>query len=138
MKKLRILLIIIIILIVGLSIYTVAVFTHDRCTLQGHKTVICIPVYGQSLALGEEAVRITDFDSLIIKNDGRIVTECIDYGFGFIDDSVSKQHFKKFLRYRKRSFELSLYSMAETLVSQLGEDTMICIFPGGKADGLGA
>ena len=125
MKKLRILLIIIIILIVGLSIYTVAVFTHDRCTLQGHKTVICIPVYGQSLALGEEAVRITDFDSLIIKNDGRIVTECIDYGFGFIDDSVSKQHFKKFLRYRKRSFELSLYNMAETLVSQLGEDTII-------------
>lgn len=132
MKKLRILLIIIIILIVGLGIYTIAVFTHDRCTLEGHKTVICIPVYGQSLALGEEAVRITDFDSLIIKNDGRIVTECIDYGFGFIDDSVSKQHFKKFLRYRKRSFELSLYSMAETLVSQLGEDTMICIFPGGK------
>ena len=132
MKKLRILLIIIIILIVGLGIYTIAVFTHDRCTLEGHKTVICIPVYGQSLALGEEAVRITDFDSLIIKNDGRIVTECIDYGFGFIDDSVSKQHFKKFLRYRKRSFELSLYSMAETLVSQLGEDTMICIFPGGR------
>ena len=29
-----------------------------------HKTVICIPVYGQSLALGEEATRITDFDSL--------------------------------------------------------------------------
>ena len=132
MKKLRILLIIIIILIVGLGIYTIAVFTHDRCTLEGHKTVICIPVYGQSLALGEEAVRITDFDSLIIKNDGRIVTECIDYGFGFIDDSVSKQHFKKFLRYRKRSFELSLYNMAETLVSQLGEDTIICIFPGGK------
>ena len=101
MKKLRILLIIIIILIVGLSIYTVAVFTHDRCTLQGHKTVICIPVYGQSLALGEEAVRITDFDSLIIKNDGMIVTEFIDFVFGFIDDSVSKQYFKKFLRYRK-------------------------------------
>lgn len=132
MKRLRILLIIIIILIVVLGIYTIAVFTHDRCTLQGHKTVICIPVYGQSLALGEEAVRITDFDSLIIKNDGRIVTECIDYGFGFIDDSVKKQRFKKFLRYRKRSFELSVYSMAETLVSQLGEDTIICIFPGGR------
>ena len=31
---------------------------------QEHKTVICVPVYGQSLALGEEAIRITDFDSL--------------------------------------------------------------------------
>lgn len=27
------------------------------------KTVICIPVYGQSLALGVDAQRITDFDS---------------------------------------------------------------------------
>lgn len=132
MKKLRILLIIIIILIVGLGIYTIAVFTHDCCTLEGHKTVICIPVYGQSLALGEEAVRITDFDSLIIKNDGRIVTECLDYGFGFIDDSVKKQRFKKFIRYRRRSFELSIYSMAEALASQLGKDTLICIFPGGR------
>lgn len=132
MKKFRLFLIVIFLLLVCLGIYTAMVFSHDRCSLEGHKTVICIPVYGQSLALGEEAIRITDFDSLIIKNDGRIVTECLDYGFGFIDDSVNKQRFKKFLRYRKRSFELSLYSMAETLVSQLGKDTIICIFPGGR------
>lgn len=132
MKKFRLFLIVIILLIVCLGIYTAAVFSHDRCSLEGHKTVICIPVYGQSLALGEEAVRITDFDSLIIKNDGRIVTECLDYGFGFIDDSVRKQRFKKFIRYRRRSFELSIYSMAEALVSQLGKDTIICIFPGGR------
>ena len=132
MKTIRKVLIALGILIICFAIYTIAIITHDRCTLEGHKTVICIPVYGQSLALGEEAVRITDFDSLKLKYNGRIVTECIDYGFGFIDDSVKKQHFKKFLRYRKRSFELSLYRMAETLASQLGEDTIICIFPGGK------
>ncbi len=132
MKTIRKVLIVLGILIICFAIYTIAIITHDRCTLEGHKTVICIPVYGQSLALGEEAVRITDFDSLKLKYNGRIVTECIDYGFGFIDDSVSKQRFKKFLRYRKRSFELSVYSMAETLVSQLGKDTIICIFPGGR------
>lgn len=132
MKTFRKVLIVLGILIICFAIYTIAIITHDRCTLEGHKTVICIPVYGQSLALGEEAVRITDFDSLKLKYNGRIVTECIDYGFGFIDDSVKKQHFKKYLRYRKRSFELSLYRMAETLASQLGEDTIICIFPGGK------
>jgi len=132
MKTIRKVLIALGILIICFAIYTIAIITHDRCTLEGHKTVICIPVYGQSLALGEEAVRITDFDSLKIKYDGRIVTECLDYGFGFIDDSVKKQRLKKFLRYRKRSFELSLYSMAETLASQLGKDTMICIFPGGR------
>ena len=40
-----------------------------------HKTVICIPVYGQSLALGVEAQRVTDFDSLANYANGRIVTE---------------------------------------------------------------
>ena len=44
-----------------------------------HKTVICIPVYGQSLALGEEAERITDFDSLAAYANGRIVTENLDH-----------------------------------------------------------
>ena len=39
-----------------------------------HKTVICIPVYGQSLALGVEAERITDLDSLANYANGRIVT----------------------------------------------------------------
>ena len=29
-----------------------------------HRVVVCVPVYGQSLALGEEAERLTDFDSL--------------------------------------------------------------------------
>ena len=132
MRYFRKFLIAISIIIVCSAIYLIAAYVNDRCTLEGHKTVICLPVYGQSLALGEEANRITDFDSLKIKYDGRIVTEYLDYGFGFIDDSVKKQHFKKFLRYRKRSFELSLYSMAETLASQLGRDTMICIFPGGR------
>ncbi len=132
MKHFRKILIALGILIVCFAIYLIAAYVNDRCTLEGHKTVICIPVYGQSLALGEEANRITDFDSLKIKYDGRIVTECLDYGFGFIDDSVKKQRLKKFLRYRRRSFELSLYNMAEALASQLGKDTMICIFTGGK------
>ena len=43
-----------------------------------HKTVVCIPVYGQSLALGEEAERVTDLDSLAAYADGRIVTENLD------------------------------------------------------------
>lgn len=95
------------------------------------KTVICIPVYGQSLALGEEAVRITDFDSLRYRYNGRIVTENLDYSFGFFDGQEWKQGIKRMLHYDKKSFELSVYSMAESLATQLGEDTMICIFPGG-------
>ena len=98
----------------------------------GHKVVICIPIYGQSYALGEEAIRITDFDSLRINYNGRIVTEHLDYAFGYFDPTNKlKQYIKKLLHYDKRSFELSIYGMAESLASKTGKDTIICTFPGG-------
>ena len=98
----------------------------------GHKVVVCIPVYGQSYALGEEAIRITDFDSLGIKYNGRIVTEHMGHVFGYFDHSSRyKQYMKRLLHYDRKAFELSVYSMAESLASQLGKDTLICIFPGG-------
>lgn len=97
-----------------------------------HKTVICIPVYGQSLAIGVDAIRITDFDSLANYADGRIVTENMDHHFGYFDISPFKQFFKRITRYQKRSFELTIYGMAEVLADNTGRDTLICIFPCGK------
>ncbi|MBQ9204626.1 MAG: hypothetical protein IJ155_10360 [Prevotella sp.] len=98
-----------------------------------HKVVVCIPVYGQSLALGEEAVRKTDFDSLWINYGGRIVTENLDGTYGYFDHSSRlKQQVKRLLHYDKCSFELSIYRMAEVLASELGEDTLVCVFPGGR------
>ena len=97
-----------------------------------HKTVICIPVYGQSLALGVDAERITDFDTLANYANGRIVTENLDYKYGYYDTDEMKLFFKKLLRHQKHSFELSAYSMAQWLADNTGEDTLICIFPGGK------
>lgn len=96
------------------------------------KTVVCIPVYGQSLALGEEAERITDFDEFIATTHGRVVTQDIDTRFGYFDLSDTKQFFKKLFHHRKRAFELSVYGMSESLTSQLGSDTLICTFPGGQ------
>jgi hypothetical protein len=97
-----------------------------------HKTVICIPVYGQSLALGEEAERITDFDSLANYADGRIVTENLDHSFGYFDNDDLKHFAKKMVGYQKRAFELTVYSMAEVLADSTGKDTLFCIFPGGQ------
>ena len=97
-----------------------------------HKTVICIPVYGQSLALGIETDRITDFDSLTKYADGRIVTENIDHKFGYFDLNERKLFMKKLLRYQKHSHEISVYSMAQWLADNTGKDTLICIFPGGQ------
>lgn len=98
----------------------------------GHKVVVCIPVYGQSYALGEEAKRITDFDSLRIKYKGRIVTENLDHRFGYFDYSDARVALRRLLQIHNKSFELSVYSMAETLADKLGKDTLICIFPGGQ------
>lgn len=99
-----------------------------------HKTVICIPVYGQSLALGIEADRITDFDSLANYADGRIVTENMDHRFGYYNLNEMKLLFQKLFHYQKHANELSSYSMAQWLADHTGNDTLICIFPGG-ADG---
>lgn len=112
--------------------YYTYLYIKEKTTVYDHKVVLCIPVYGQSYALGEEAIRITDFDSLRTKYDGRIVTEHMDYVFGYYDHSSRlKQYVKRLLHYDKKAFELSLYGMAEALIPQLGEDTIVCIFPGG-------
>ncbi len=117
------------IVLLGITLYIYnKVYPKDY----GHKVVVCIPVYGQSYALGEEATRITNFDSLRIKYNGRIVTEQLDYTFGYFDHSSQfKQWVKRVLHYDKKAFELSVYSMAEELATKLGGDTIICIFPGG-------
>ncbi len=122
----------ILIVVVILSVFSYYTYNKSYPHNYGHKVVVCIPVYGQSYALGEEATRITDFDSLRIKYNGRIVTEKLDYTFGYFDHSSQfKQWVKRILHYDKKAFELSVYSMAEVLAKELGEDTVICIFPGG-------
>ena len=97
-----------------------------------HRTVLCLPVYGQSLALGEEATRITDFDALVEQSDGRIFTQRLDHDFGYFDLNGTKELAKRLLGRDSRSFELSSYTMALDLVRQVGADTVVCIFPGGQ------
>jgi len=111
-----------------------AVILCAACSQQpeGHRTVLCIPVYGQSLALGEEAERKTNFDSLAAYADGRIVTENLDHRFGYFENNGLKKLVKKLADYQKRAYELSVYRMAERLADQTGPDTLICIFPGGQ------
>lgn len=106
----------------------------NRNTLDGHRVVLCIPVYGQSLALGEEAIRITDFDSLKLNYDGRIVNEHLNYLYGGYAEKRWKRTIKRFFQIHRRSFELSIYRMAEELATHLGNDTIICTFPGGMGE----
>ena len=89
--------VVLIIVLIGLLGYFF--YLYKECHKDyGHKVVVCIPVYGQSYALGEEATRITNFDSLRIKYNGRIVTEKLDYTFGYFDHSSQfKQWIKRIL-----------------------------------------
>lgn len=123
-------------ILVAVCLLVIGIVLHDwikgRTDLNGHKTVICIPVFGQSYALGEEAKRITDFDSLRLNYDGRIVNEKMDYVFGYFDHSSRfKQYIKRLLHYDRKAFELSIYGMAEAMIPELGGDTIVCVFPGG-------
>jgi hypothetical protein len=77
----------------------------------GNRVVICVPVYGQSYALGEEAIRITNFDSLNLNHDGRIVTENLDHRYGYFDYSDLRIITRRVLGIHNKSFELSVYSM---------------------------
>lgn len=96
------------------------------------QTVICIPVYGQSLALGIDANRITNLDSLANYADGRIVTEYMDHQFGYYNLNELKLFFQKAFHYQKHAYELTSYGMAQYLANKTRKDTLICIFPGGS------
>lgn len=101
------------------------------------KKIVAIPVYGQSLALGEEAELITNFDSLKEKCNHSIVTENIDGKFGYFSNNLIKQKIKKIIKYKKRVFELSCYGMAECLFAfsekiKSDKDFVLCIFPSGE------
>lgn len=100
---------------------------HDEA-----QTVICIPVYGQSLALGIDANRITNLDSLANYADGRIVTENMDHQFGYYNLNELKLFIQKTFHYQKHAYELTSYGMAQYLANKTGKDTLICIFPGGS------
>ena len=113
MKRIKHRSFLLLIAVVILSVISYYIYNKVNSEDYGHKVVVCIPVYGQSYALGEEATRITDFDSLKLKYDGRIVTEQLDYTFGYFDHSSQfKQWVKRMLHYDKKAFELSVYRMA--------------------------
>ena len=96
------------------------------------KVVVCVPVYGQSLALGEEAVLLTDIWCLYDDSKGRILSEGLGSSFGYYEDQGIKQMVKRLIKYSNRLNENSSYAMAKALTEQLGKDTAVCIFAGGR------
>ena len=96
------------------------------------KVVVCVPVYGQSLAMGEEAELVTDIDGLSKKWEGRLVGEGLNDRFGYYEDISWKKKIKRLIRYGKQRYENSAFSMGEVLAGALGKDTMVCVFADGR------
>ena len=96
------------------------------------RVVVCVPVYGQSLAMGEEAELVTDIDGLSSKWEGRLVGEGLNEGFGYYEDRSWKKKIKRLIRYGNRRYENSAFAMGESLASAFGKDTMVCVFADGR------
>ena len=118
-------------------LFVILAFNGCKTKNPEKRTVMAIPVYGQSLALGEEAIRITDFDTLATQTKHRVLTENLDEHFGYLSDTHFKQWMKKVINDRHRAFELSVYGMAEVVAEHLekkgyGDSLLIATFPGGQ------
>ena len=96
------------------------------------KVVVCVPVYGQSLAMGEESEVVTDIDGLTDKWNGRLVGEGLDDEFGYYEDRSWKKKIKRLIRYDNRRYENSAFAMGEALAGAFGKDTMVCVFADGR------
>ena len=96
------------------------------------KVVVCVPVYGQSLAMGEESELVTDIDGLTDKWNGRLVGEGLDDEFGYYEDRSWKKKIKRLIRYDNRRYENSAFAMGEALAGAFGKDTMVCVFADGR------
>ena len=96
------------------------------------KVVVCVPVYGQSLAMGEESELVTDIDGLTEKWNGRLVGEGLDDEFGYYEDRSWKKKIKRLIRYDNRRYENSAFAMGEALAGAFGKDTMVCVFADGR------
>lgn len=117
---------------VWMGLFSVILFSSCEGALPDEtQVVVCVPVYGQSLALGEEAVLITDADSLVKASSGRICSEGLSRSFGYYEDHGWKRRLKRLLHYPRRRFETSAYALAGELASRLGRDTAVCVIVGG-------
>lgn len=101
------------------------------------REVVALPVYGQSLAIAEEAPVLTNFTEMENKYGHRIKTYRLDENFGHYANSSFKQWIKRVLNVKYRAFESSGYGAAETLLDNLdkegrGTRTIVVVLKGGQ------
>lgn len=131
MKKI---LFVVIILIVAVFVYVYNdEFSHDKIA-EGN-IVYIVPVYGQSLALGEEAQPVTDFIHYGDSTGHRVKTQYLDEKFGYFSLDLLKQRVKRVMHSKNRQFETSVYGLGKAFVdARLGGNIYLCTFPAGQGE----
>lgn len=112
-------------------------FRQDKL-LEG-SIVYIVPVYGQSLALGEEAQPVTDFAHYGDSTRHHVKTQYMDEKFGYFSLTLMKQRIKRILHSKNRQFETSVYGLGKAFVdAKLGDNVYLCTFPAGQGEtGIG-
>lgn len=126
------------VLMIAAISYGVVMYYSSDTKLQEGSTIIMVPVYGQSLALGEESELITNVDSLSLIYNNKVLSVNLDDKFGFFANTVFKQDVKRLLRRKKRVFELSAYGIGEFTAARWirhnCQDSLISVFSEGQGN----
>lgn len=97
--------------------------------------VYIVPVYGQSLALGEEALPVTDFEHYGDSTYHHVKTQYMDEKFGYFSPTLFKQRLKRILHSKNRQFETSVYGFGKAFVNaKVGNNVYLCTFPAGQGE----
>lgn len=109
-----------------------------QATIPEGVTIYVVPVYGQSLALGEEALPTTNLDSLKSVHGNRIVGSELNGALGYFSSTIFKQRMKIILHDRHRSFETSCFMLAATMLDSLNvwgdHKSVVCSFEAGQGE----
>lgn len=120
---------------IGIAVYS---WRMLRSTVAEGVTIYVVPVYGQSLALGEEALLTTNLDSLKAVHGDRIVGSELNGELGYYSSTIFKQRMKILLHDRHRSFETSCFMLAATLLDSLNamgdSNSVVCSFEAGQGE----
>ena len=119
--------------IVVIVLASVAYHTLRADRLPEGAVVYLVPVYGQSLALGEETKLITDIDDYGDKTSHRVKSEFLNERIGYFSDNLQKQRIKSIFCIKSRHFESSVFGLGECFVKMnTDKNIYLCTFPAGQ------
>lgn len=124
--------------IIAIISFTVLSYYSTNVKIRKSSTIIMIPIYGQSLALGEEAQLVTNIDSLNILYKNKVLSANLDNKLGFFSNTMFKQNMKRILNIKNRFFEISGYGLAEFTANRWihnnSPDSLVSIFCEGQGN----